>query len=360
MHQQLFAAPQRPDWNKPSCEGTSLMRTRLIFGMANVAISLGAVNTRTLAGEISDEWLQHWQDDLRFIARELPATHPNPFRILSRGEFDQRIDDLIKRSGDLSHRAILLELTKIISALGDGHTRVTLPLAENSGLFLGHSETPASKVPDLVFEVLPIRLANASDGTIIYAAHRRHVGIVGAVVERIGNMTIDQASAAVATYVHRDNEHQLAYQLPDYLILPDVLAHAGVIDSTEQVPVVVRTENGERIAIEMEPLDAGAEDFEDLYSARKSARPLYAEHNERPFWYQVLDTQNAVYWQYNEVDDAEDETLIHFTDRLFSEMETRETEKLIIDLRRNRGGNNGRNMPILRRLGPDAELQNAI
>jgi hypothetical protein len=95
---------------------------------------------------------------------------------------------------------------------------------------------------------------------------------------------------------------------------------------------------------------ANASDFVDVYTDSKTGRPLFAQDNARPFWYRVLDEENAVYWQYNEVGDADDETLLDFADRLFAELEARAIEKLIIDLRRNRGGNNGRNKPILHHL----------
>ncbi len=327
------------------------MRTRLISGITICIVTLGALGDTTLDGEISNEWVQYWQDDLRYIEHELPAIHPNAFHTLSREEFHRRIDGLVKRVADLSHEAILLELTKIVSALGDGHTRVTLPLSENNGLFLGHTQTSAPKVPGLEFAVLPIRLVIASDGTFVYAAHSRYAKIVGAVVERIGNMTIDEAKAAIAPYVHHDNEYQLNYQLPDYLILPAVLADSGVTQSIGAISLVVRMASGKRVTIEIEPIPAAkASDFIDVYSGRSATRPLFAQHNERPFWYRVLDEQNALYWQYNEVVDADDQKLTEFTDALFSELEARAIDKLIIDLRRNRGGNNGRNKQILHHL----------
>ena len=43
-------------------------------------------------------------------------------------EWDAALDDLKKRAPSLEHHRIIVELAKIVVPLGDGHTRLTLPV----------------------------------------------------------------------------------------------------------------------------------------------------------------------------------------------------------------------------------------
>ena len=111
---------------------------RLLLAAALLIPSASGLAAET----VSEAWAQNWQDDLRFLARQLPRTHPDPFTRLSREEFEARIDELIEAAPDSTHPELVVGLARLLAAFGDGHTRLTLPLAEGSDLFLGHTKTP--------------------------------------------------------------------------------------------------------------------------------------------------------------------------------------------------------------------------
>ena len=303
------------------------------------------------ASPVSEDWAQNWQDDFRFLARELPKAHPDPFAKLSRADFEARIDELIEAAPAMAHEELVVGLARVVASLGDGHTRVTLPLSESSGFFLGHTKTPPPNVPGLLLDDLPLRLVVLDDGLVVRSVAREHAAALGAEVLKIGDMTAEEAIQAVSPVVHRDNRHQLDYQLPDYLVLTDVLAAAGVIDRVGAVDFTLAPASGEPFVVRLEPT-TGAEpiDWVEASGAPSARVPLFRQNNDRKFWFRFLEEERAVYFQYNEVGDEDDETLAAFAERLFAFIDENPVDKLIIDLRRNRGGSNGLNKPILHGL----------
>ena len=323
---------------------------RMLAGLL-VAAALVALSAHPVAAVvISEEWALNWQDDLRFFARQLPRAHPDPFTRLSQEEFEARIDELIEAAPEQTHQELVVGLARIVAALGDGHTRLTLPLAEGSGFFLGHSKIPPPHIPGLTFAALPVRLVWLDDGLVVSAADREHGAMVGARVERIGEKTAAEAIELVSPVVHRDNVHQLRYQLPDYLVLPDVLAAVGIGEAGQPVALTLAPASGEPFTVRLEPTAAGRPiDWVEVGEGGAEP-PLFRRHNDRKFWFEHLEEERAVYFQYNEVGDEEEETLATFVERLFAFIDRNRVDKLIIDLRRNRGGNNGLNQPILHGL----------
>lgn len=325
---------------------------------ALLAVVLATAAAGATAETVSAEWAQSWQDDLRFLARELPRTHPDPFTVLDRAEFEARVDELIEAAPTMSHEALVVELARLVAALGDGHTRVTLPLPEGAGIFLGHSKTPAPHVPGLVFDLLPLRLVLLDDGLMVSAAPPEHAAAVGAEVLRIGDKTAAEAIALVSPIVHHDNAHQLAYQLPDYLVLPDVLAAVGVTPAEGGIELTLAPPSGDPFTVRLDPAGGGwPAEWVELEAVAGIEPPLHRRHNERKFWFEHLPDERAVYCQYNEVGNEEDETLAEFTERLLAFVDERSVDKLILDLRRNRGGNNGLNKALLHGLIRSRRLQ---
>ena len=324
------------------------------YGARSAGLGALAIATllTTLAGgveaaPVSEQWAQNWRDDLRFLARELPKAHPDPFAKLSRADFEARIDELIEAAPAMAHEELVIGLARIVAALEDGHTRVTLPLSETAGFFLGHTRTPPPHVPDLILDDLPLRLVLLDDGLVVRSAAREYAAAVGARVLKIGDKTAAEAIESVSPIVHRDNRHQLDYQLPDYLVLTDVLAAADVIDRKDAVDFTLAPTAGEPFVVRFQPIAGNGPDWVEMTGRASATVPLSRQNNDRKFWYRFLEQDRAVYFQYNEVGDEDEETLAAFAERLFAFVDENPVDKLIVDLRRNRGGSNGLNRAIL-------------
>ena len=85
--------------------------------------------------------------------------------------------------------------------------------------------------------------------------------------------------------------------------------------------------------------------------ARGSAnQPLWLRDPQNKFWFEYLPDARAVYVQLNQIGNKDDESMESFSNRLLSFIDSNAVERVVLDLRLNRGGNGEFNRPILRAL----------
>jgi len=85
--------------------------------------------------------------------------------------------------------------------------------------------------------------------------------------------------------------------------------------------------------------------------ARDSAKqPLWLRDPQNKFWFEYLPDARAVFVQLNQIGNKDDESMESFSNRLLSFIDSNAVERVVLDLRLNRGGNGEFNRPILRAL----------
>ena len=77
----------------------------------------------------------------------------------------------------------------------------------------------------------------------------------------------------------------------------------------------------------------------DMRDSAAAPAPLWLRDPRNKFWFEYLKDSRALYVQLNEVNNKPGETLADFGKKLFAFVEANEVDKLVLDLRLNRGGN---------------------
>ena len=267
----------------------------------------------------------NWNADLDTLQREIPATHPNAFHATTREAFDASIAKLRASAPSLPPHLVAAEIARIVASIGDGHTRLTIPVDPNAGFFSGHSPTNLPDDPALRFRHLPVRFTWFSDGVYITSAANRD--LIGKRVTRIGAMTIDDAINAMAPLAAADNDAMRRGVITDLLAVPELLNAVKVAPSADRVTV-----NG----VQLDAIPFGA------------AVPWLEKADARPFWFEPRG--HIIYFAFNQVANGEHETLAAFADRLFKYVNEHHSDALIIDLRANAGGNSALLKPIVHGL----------
>src|SRR5437870_4015795 len=144
-----------------------------------------------------------WNGDLDTLQRELPKIHPSAFHATSPDAFNAAIAKLRASAPSLPPHVVAAEISKIVATIGDGHTRLTMPIDPNAGFFSGHTSTKIPDDPALHFRHLPVRFAWLSDGMIVTAAANQE--LIGKRVLRIGTKKIEDAVTAMAPLASADN-----------------------------------------------------------------------------------------------------------------------------------------------------------
>jgi hypothetical protein len=285
---------------------------------------------------------ERWREDLRYMSEEMPRRHQNLFHSMTRSQFEAATRRLHERIPSLARHQIIVELARIVAMVGDGHTNIA-----------------PTRDPKIGFRTLPIRLYIFSDGLFVRATSREHAEIVGARLVRIGNLPADRAISRVGEIVGSDNEMDVKFFAPHLLVMPEVLHALGITEGIERTPLVVE-KRGRQVTVplepsgpaEMMPSDTDVSwlskpGWVDMRDEAKSPPPPWLRDPQEKFWFEYLKESKILYVQVNRVDDKESETLSDFSGRLFAFVDANPVEKLVLDLRLNRGGNGALLRPLV-------------
>jgi len=144
------------------------------------------------------------------------------------------------------------------------------------------------------------------------------------------------------------------------MVMPEVLNAVGIIPVPDETVIVVE-KNGQRKSVSLKPVgqvqlmppdtDLGWLPQVGWIDARDSAKqPLWLRDPQNKFWFEYLPDARAVFVQLNQIGNKDDESMESFSNRLLSFIDSNAVERVVLDLRLNRGGNGEFNRPILRAL----------
>ena len=268
------------------------------------------------------------------MAEEMPKRHNNLFHTMTRERFEAAVKRLDERIPQLARHQIIVEMARIVAMVGDGHTALA-----------------PTRDPKIAFRSLPVKLYLFKDGLFIRAAQREQAELLGARVLRIGNASVEDAIRRAGEIIGRDNEMDVLFFAPHLLVMPEILHALGLIEEMGSARFTIE-QGGRRREIVLHP--AGAVDlippdtdttwlpkpgWVDMRDAAKAAAPLWLKDPTDKFWFEYLKDSRTVYAQINQVTNKETETFADFSKRLLAFVEANAVEKLILDLRLNRGGN---------------------
>lgn len=319
------------------------------------ALALAVSIIAAPASSMSADEARAWREDLRFMAQETERTHKNLYHQVSREEFAASVAALDARIPSLERHEVIVEMARIVASIGDGHTNVY--------------PTRDSRIG---FRTLPVAFAYFGDALYIRAAHDTQRELVGARVLRIGSRDADEAYAAVKSLVGRDNEQGARYWAPYLLAMPEILHALRVTRTLDDVPLRLTTGRGEEDVIlhPFAPVEVMTGDIAALFNRRAGwidardlagrPEPLWLRRTGDTFYFEHVG--KLIYVQINSVLDTKDETLAQFARRLGDEIAATKPDKVVLDLRLNRGGDGTLVVPLVRALirSPDIDCKGRL
>jgi hypothetical protein len=304
-----------------------------------------------------------WREDLHFMAKEMEATHKNLHHSISARDFNAMVAALDQKMSSLTRPEAIVGMARIVAAVGDGHTNIY-----------------PTRDPKIGFRTLPVIFTYFGDQLYVRAVRPEQRGLLGARVTRIGNLDVADAWAAARTMIGSENEGGARYWAQYLLAMPEVLASLHITSSIEDVPLVLATAQGPVNATlhPFAPVEIMTGDISTLFRLREGwidarevgggADPLWLRKIDEPFHFEHtglntpglntpgLNTPGLntlgelLYVQINIVNDGPNETLARFAQRLHDEIATTGPDKVVIDLRQNRGGNGTLITPLIRAI----------
>ena len=255
-----------------------------------------------------------WREDLRYLARELPSRHANAFHSISREAFDAEVARLDTTIPSLNGDEVLVGLMRVVALIGDGHT---------------HFDLPPSSLR------YPVEMQWFGDELRVIAAQAPYHSAVGARVITIGSTPVrDVMERAIQLVPRGENDGRTRLTATMNLTVPEVLHGLSLISDRANAPFTFELATGERATITLSPARFGG--FSTWRMASGGQPPLYLRRLAEAWWTEFLPAAQTVYFSFTGYPpDAE------FRDRtaaLAHLLDESHARRLVIDLRRNQGG----------------------
>jgi hypothetical protein len=286
-----------------------------------------------------------WHGDARFLVAAVDSIHPRPYRRHSRAELDSAAADLDRRLPGLRYDRAVGELSKLVALLGDSHSRLDqlqLP---------SHGEPTLTTLPGPGFRgFYPVKCEVFADGLWIIAATRPYASLLGSKVVAIDGRPTAEAVPALTPLIPADNAMWTLRVLPALLRSPGYLAAAGLAsDAAAPLALTLMGANG-RQQTAVVPADSsnGDQDWVDADAGVAAPLPL-SRRLSGPFSFEELgEDGRTVFVRIRQiVNEPGKESMGKFVARLFAHADSIGSNRLILDLRGNGGGDNYLNQPLV-------------
>lgn len=320
-----------------------LTMARLHFKSCLIFVCLVWLNVSLAQAQTITQTPQQWREDLRYLAQELPRRHPNPFHAISAEAWTQEVAALDEAIPILPDHIIIVRLTRLVALLGDVH---------NS---LSRAGSP------YLFRQYPLSLINRPDGIFVQTIASNPVSTNRGIIDNhrltlrrvvaIGGMDIEQAKERATSLIAAENTYSATTSLAGLLVIPEVLHALGVIPDMEHGVYTLADETGQRIEKEFAPFTLTELNQMTALSwvgIRRWTPPLY---NSRPnsvnYWYAYLPESRALYLRYVRCQEMANQPFASFMQELAGVASVNPTDRLILDLRFNGGGNSAILDPLI-------------
>ena len=284
-----------------------------------------------------------WQEDVRLLGEEIERIHFDPFRCVSReklrGEFLALADDVPHRTDT----QIVSRIMQILALLGAGHTQLAW-----------WDEKAQLGGP------VPLGFFLFEEGLFITEADPFYREALGLQVLEVGGRPVSEILTVLESCVSRDNPVWLKAMTPLLLQRPALLHALDLIPSFAALPLLVTDEAGGQRTLTV-PTGVGDENdtarwvtLPQVVTERNGKKPPPSQRREGPYSFTFLpdeETGKTLYFLYTSVANDVKEPFDAFCQRMFAAARERGAEKIIVDVRRNFGGNSFLLAPLFQGIG---------
>ena len=281
-----------------------------------------------------------WRQDLRVIAEQLPARHPNLFYRMSRQAWDSAVASLDQRLPTMTRNQALVGLMQLVALVSDGHTSVNALID-----------------PRMNVHYYPFELFQFDDGLYVRSAAPELASLVGAKIIRLGNADAEKAIAAAGSTFGHENDWWVRAWAPTLLGVAEILEGLGLTPDANAVTLVVER-NGKQSSVTVKPVgelrpnghnpDGGFNRTGWAQMSSGPSAPLWLRNPGRLYWAEFVPGDSTLYVAYRAVVSMDDDPNPQFWRKVFRMADSLPVRRLVLDIRENTGGNSFFNREVVR------------
>jgi hypothetical protein len=300
-----------------------------------------------------DQQTDAWRDDLDYLVQRIEIMHPNPYAFFPKEEFYKLKEKLYNEILNLSNVDIVLSISELLATLQDGHTQWAFERSDPQWLVQS-------------FHLLPIIQYQFKDGIYVIAGLPQYKELVGLKVKKIGNMSISEVTSKLGKMWSHDNKYGERKFLFYSLGIAEMLKKAGAVKDMNSIEFVLQNAGNEEIKAHIGAVSfmnmAGfladtwyPQSSNGLVAMNEKAEnvlPLWLQNKDKSFWFEYIPEEKIMFLQINSLNfpygDADDENSFgKLCGQFFEAFDRSAAEKIVIDIRKNTGGNHVE-LPLLK------------
>ena len=284
---------------------------------AVLCIAVMLIAAPALAQPRPAQSLAAWLDDLDSLVATIRTHHVAPYTHISQEEFDRRVTDVrsklarTERDGERS-----IHLASLAASIGDGHTNLQV---------YGRLDR------------LPIRLFWFGGELRIVGTPTEQRRLLGRRVIRVGGWPVADAAARVGALVAQHESEMFVRNWTQLLLrIPDVLRIAGNTNVADTVALTLRDDDGREWETAVAAVSPEADQALAIERPR-SRTPLADSRPDETFWFERVPGTSLMYFNFSGY--PERQTMRRTADALVTALSSGDIRTVLVDMRRNGGGN---------------------
>lgn len=289
------------------------MRRSFLWGLVLLAVAAGLIvfwKNQQEQPENLNISSEQWRDDLRYLARELPKRHANAFHFTPRDSFEKAVAELDSQLAHANSDQAWVGLQRLVSLVGDAHTFLRTP-NNDAGFQMDIARFGAD------YRVVDIDPAWKN--------------VIGARVIKIGDVPVARAAELAHDLYSRDENPPSAESFVASVLTTGAALHGlGITPDRNVARYTLQDDSGHEFTIDVRSTPPSGElvrPFQQL--------PLYMRAAPGQFSCTYLGEASTLYCNVRAILGlkAPSRTML-------ATIQQKQPQKLVIDLRRNRGGDN--------------------
>lgn len=291
------------------------MRTKLIM-----FISFFAIYVNTEAQEINFKLSQkQWLEDFKFLKIKVEKTVPSYQITENKKAFDELYDTIASSEIRANKIEIVSTIQILLNTLNDEGCNV--PLFQKG----------------IAFKVLPIKTYWFNDGLFVLDAEEAYKDAIGQQIITINNTPIDEVFNKLKRLINADNDYYKQHLFQAYGLMPAFLEIIGIGYSDDKAKLSFSS--GKDIEFTGVTIDDYAQLSRGLPNDELSSF-TGIDYSGKNYWSEMLPNSKTLFIQMQRIENnRQGLSFSKFIDDIESLIDSKKTNKIVLDLRYGGGGN---------------------
>lgn len=286
--------------------------------------------------EVQNSWLS----DIAWISDSLPLLHYDLFMNKPRDSLIAGLSVLESQLGNLSDMETALELSRILASMECSHTGIA---------FWEQSDG----------RVYPLEVIWLQSGLYVTAISTEHGDLIGTRLLTYDGRASEEAASAMSRMFPATNSIEPGTRAERVMMIADCMHALGFGNPEEPVEFTFLTSAGDTVALHLMAVHADPTGMTGYRSLDTASIPMWLSCDDH-YWSSFLPERAMLYIAYNSCTVMDGFSMDEFVHKLSTIVEEEEVTEVVVDLRRNRGGNSMVAFPLirwLREMGETSDLR---